>query len=72
VVFHVHDEAVLEVPRPRAEEALQRLVEIMVTPPPWAADFPIVAEGFVTPRYTKSPFRGWPKLELSSDDRPGR
>jgi DNA polymerase len=62
-VFHVHDEVVLEVPRPRAEEALHRLIAIMTTPPPWAAGFPIVVEGFASPRYTKSPFRGWPRRE---------
>ena len=70
VVFHVHDEVVLEVPRPRAEEALHCLVEIMVSPPRWAAGFPVVAEGFASPRYTKGAFRGWPKLELSSRDVP--
>jgi DNA polymerase len=68
VVFHVHDEVILEVPRPRAEEALHRLVEIMVSPPKWAADFPIVAEGFASPRYTKGPFGGWPRYESSSGD----
>ena len=68
VVFHVHDEVVLEVPRPRAEESLHRLVEIMVSPPRWAAGFPVVAEGFASPRYTKGAFRGWPQLEQSSRD----
>jgi DNA polymerase len=68
VVFHVHDEVVLEVPRPRAEESLHRLVEIMVSPPRWAAGFPVAAEGFASPRYTKGAFRGWPQLEQSSRD----
>ena len=68
VVAHVHDEVICEVPGPRAEDALDRLVAIMVTPPRWAADFPVVAEGFASPRYTKSPFAGWPHRERSSDN----
>jgi hypothetical protein len=44
----------------------------MVSPPRWAAGFPVVAEGFASPRYTKGAFRGWPQLELSSRDVPGQ
>jgi DNA polymerase len=68
VVLHVHDEVVLEVPAARAEEALQRLVEIMVRPPRWAVDFPILVEAFDSPRYTKSPFKESHKYELASAD----
>ena len=45
VVAHVHDEVILEVPHEQAEEALHRLVAIMVTPPKWATGFPIVVFG---------------------------
>jgi DNA polymerase len=68
VAFHVHDEIVLEVLRGQADEALHRLVQIMVPPPPWAPNFPIAAEGFASPRYTKGAFNGWPKYKLSSSD----
>jgi DNA polymerase bacteriophage-type len=68
VAFHVHDEIVLEVLRGQADEALHQLVRIMVTPPPWAPNFPIAAEGFASPRYTKGAFNGWPKYKLSSSD----
>jgi DNA polymerase len=66
VVAHVHDELVVEVPRGEAEEALGRLVALMSLPPRWAADFPMVVEGFATPRYTKSAFRGWPRAEAAN------
>lgn len=55
VVLHVHDEIIIEVPEDRAEESLQRMLEIMSTPPAWAAGFPVQAEGFSSPRYSKSP-----------------
>jgi DNA polymerase len=55
VVLHVHDEIVLEVPVEQAEAALHRLLEIMSTPPDWAAGFPIEVEGFWAERYFKTP-----------------
>lgn len=55
VVLHVHDEIVIEVPEDRADESLRRMLEIMSSPPAWAAGFPIQAEGFASPRYSKSP-----------------
>jgi hypothetical protein len=38
----------------------------MSTPPTWAADFPLVVEGFGSPRYTKAAFKGWPRLEAAN------
>jgi DNA polymerase len=70
VVLHVHDEVVVQVKAARAEEALHRLVAIMVRPPGWAVDFPILVEGFASPRYTKSPFKDWPSYKLASADLP--
>lgn len=60
-VLHVHDEAVPEVPRGEMESALRRACEIMSTPPPWAAGFPIKVEGFAGEHYTKGPLPGWPE-----------
>jgi DNA polymerase len=53
VVLHVHDEIVLEVPEAQADHAAQRLVEIMCTPPTWAAGLPLNAEVAVMARYGK-------------------
>lgn len=48
VVFHVHDEVIIDV-RPFAgeEEMLAKTVEIMSQPIPWAPDLPLGAEGWV-------------------------
>ena len=45
IVFHVHDEAVMEVPdgQGSAEEACR----IMAIPPDWARDLPLRADGAV-------------------------
>jgi DNA polymerase len=66
VVGHVHDELLVEAPCEHAEEALRRLAALMSIPPPWAAGFPVVVEGFASPRYTKRPFRGWPRVEATN------
>jgi DNA polymerase len=57
-ILHVHDELICEVPSGRAEDDLRRLVALMSKPPPWADGFPIKVEGFTTPRYGKSPWKG--------------
>lgn len=66
VVLHVHDEIVAEVDEAGADEALQRLVDIMTDPPAWAEGFPVGVEGFVSPRYVKSPFEGFKSLKGES------
>jgi len=53
VVLHVHDEIVIEVPCIQAEAALHQLSAIMQDLPPWAAGFPVAADGFVCRRYMK-------------------
>jgi DNA polymerase len=53
VVLHIHDEIVLEVPEEDAEAAAARLVQIMCTPPPWAAGLPLNAEVAIMQRYGK-------------------
>ncbi len=46
VVFHVHDEIIAEVPN-GTERDLQRVIEIMCQPLPWAPDLPLNADGWV-------------------------
>ena len=45
VVFHVHDECVIDVPEDRAD--LDAVVKIMTLPIPWAPDLPLNADGWV-------------------------
>lgn len=45
VVFHVHDEVVIETDR-EPEAALKDVCRIMGTPPTWAVDLPLRAEGW--------------------------
>lgn len=51
VVFHVHDEVVLDVPRGRAD--LEAVCGIMAQPIPWAPDLPLKADGWIGEYYTK-------------------
>jgi DNA polymerase len=53
IIFHVHDEVVVEVDESEAEDALARIVEIMSTPPEWIPDIPVSAEGSVISIYEK-------------------
>ncbi len=48
IVFHVHDEVVIDTP-PFADEGkmLQQVVELMTTPIPWAPGLPLGADGWV-------------------------
>ena len=48
VVFHVHDEVVIDI-TPFADEKtmLDNVVKIMATPIPWAQGLPLGAEGWV-------------------------
>ena len=49
----VHDEVLLQVKEDDGKTALDRVVEIMTTPPKWASDFPLAAEGWYGKRYRK-------------------
>jgi len=53
IIFHVHDEVVVEVDEAEAEDALARIVEIMSTPPDWIPDIPVSAEGNIISVYEK-------------------
>ena len=57
-LLHVHDELICERPTEVAEDDLRRLAVVMSTPPAWAIGFPVKVEGFTTPRYGKSPWKG--------------
>jgi len=51
VVGTVHDELLLLVPEADAEQALADVIEIMRTPPAWAPDLPLDAEGGIGDSY---------------------
>lgn len=51
IVFDVHDEVVIEAPEDRAD--LDAVVKIMSQPPPWAADLPLNADGWVDGYFKK-------------------
>ncbi len=51
IVFHVHDEAVAEVPK--GESTIEEMNELMAIVPDWADGLPLGAEGYVTDYYKK-------------------
>jgi len=52
IVLTVHDEIIAETPD-STEFSAEHLSALMSTPPAWAADMPLAAEGFETYRYRK-------------------
>jgi DNA polymerase len=54
IINSIHDEVLLLVDEDKAEEALEDdVMHIMTSPPTWAPDFPLAAEGWVSKRYRK-------------------
>lgn len=53
VINSIHDEVLLLVEEQNGESAMADVIKIMVTPPSWAPDFPLAAEGWVSKRYRK-------------------
>ena len=53
VVFTAHDEIIAE---GRRSGDLGFVTSILSTPPLWASDLPLDAEGFVSPRYAKEKY----------------
>jgi DNA polymerase bacteriophage-type len=53
VINSIHDEVLLLVEEQNGESAMEDVIRIMVTPPPWAPDFPLAAEGWYGKRYRK-------------------
>ena len=53
VINSIHDEVLLLVDEAIGETAMDDVLKIMITPPSWAPDFPLAAEGWVSKRYKK-------------------
>jgi len=53
VINLIHDEVLLLADEEGSEATLDKVVNIMTTPPKWALDFPLAAEGWVSKRYKK-------------------
>lgn len=53
VINSIHDEVLLLVDEENGEAALDDAIRIMTTPPDWAPDFPLAAEGWYGKRYRK-------------------
>lgn len=53
VINSVHDEVLLLVEEQNGESAMADVLKIMTTPPSWAPDFPLAAEGWHGKRYRK-------------------
>jgi DNA polymerase len=53
VINSIHDEVLLLVEEQSGESAMTDVVNIMITPPSWAPDFPLAAEGWYGKRYRK-------------------
>jgi len=53
VINSIHDEVLLLVEEQSGESALADVINIMTTPPSWAPDFPLAAEGWHGKRYRK-------------------
>lgn len=50
IVFHVHDEIVVEA---RSDQSLKDIEKLFGTPPRWCADLPLKGAGYTTPYYLK-------------------
>lgn len=53
VVWHVHDEVIVECPEADAPAVLTEVIHTLSAPPAWARDLPLAAEGSVETHYTK-------------------
>ena len=53
IINSVHDEVLLLVEEQSGESAMEKVISIMTTPPSWAPDFPLAAEGWHGKRYRK-------------------
>jgi DNA polymerase len=53
LIFHVHDEVIIECNESDAETILEKTIKIMSTPPTWIPDIPLAAEGKIFTCYQK-------------------
>jgi len=65
-VFHAHDEIVNEEEERKADNTLRSMIQIMSEVPDWSAGFPLSVEGFITPRFVKSPFESYKHTKFST------
>jgi DNA polymerase len=54
VLFHVHDELIVEVPKEKADAAKEDILRIMAIPPKWAPSLPVEAEATIAERYSEA------------------
>jgi DNA polymerase len=53
VVFHVHDEVIVETRKEGAEKDLETVKDLFAKPPEWAKDLPLKGAGYITDYYLK-------------------
>lgn len=53
IVMHIHDEAVVDLPKNGADEKLEEMCSIMSEPIAWAEGLPLAADGYLTEFYKK-------------------
>tara|TARA_R110000824_G_scaffold6960_6_gene31927 strand:+ start:4030 stop:5790 length:1761 start_codon:yes stop_codon:yes gene_type:complete len=53
IIFHVHDEFIIEVDETESEKALKDVIESMSRAPDWIPNIPLAAEGKILDRYEK-------------------
>ena len=53
IVFHVHDEMIVEVEKEKADQALADMLKAMSDPMPWAPDLPLKGDGYLCDYYKK-------------------
>jgi DNA polymerase len=53
VINLIHDQVLILVEEQNAKSALDDVMSIMTTPPEWAPNFPLAAEGFISKRFKK-------------------
>lgn len=58
-IMHVHDEPVCEEDESKANSLLPVMINEMIRPIEWAPDFPLHAEGYVSPRFVKKKWEGY-------------
>jgi DNA polymerase I-like protein with 3'-5' exonuclease and polymerase domains len=54
VIFHVHDELIVEVPKEQAETAKQKILAEMARSPKWAPNLPVEAEATTAEKYSQA------------------
>jgi DNA polymerase len=53
ILFHVHDEFIIETKEEEANQTLEKVIQVMSEAPKWISDIPLSADGKVVSRYEK-------------------